>query len=213
MIRTLLSFFVVILVLCCIVYSFVLNETARFIFPYEASGSLIDKNGKATLDINKAVGSKLLGQAFTQPYFLHGRSSAINYNTSDTNQSSVNSGGFNYAISNPELKERIAKDLNQFLKQNPHILKKEIPIDLLSASASGLDPHISKQAAWVQIPRIVKFSKLDQNQVEKIINNNTEDKFLGIFGEMKVNVLKANIAISQAMKEGKNATTNTRTNS
>ncbi|MBZ7935522.1 potassium-transporting ATPase subunit KdpC [Campylobacter sp. B0100352/1] len=213
MIRTLLSFFIVMLVLCCAIYPFTLNEIAKFIFPYEASGSLIDENGQATLDVNKAVGSELLGQAFNKPYFLHGRSSAVNYNTSDINQSSVNSGGFNYSMSNPALKERMIKDLNQFLKQNPNVSKKEIPIDLLNASASGLDPHISKQAAWIQIPRIVKFSKLSKNQVEKIINNSTQDKFLGIFGEMKVNVLKANIAINKAMKKSKNATTNTRTNS
>ncbi|TKX31957.1 potassium-transporting ATPase subunit KdpC [Campylobacter estrildidarum] len=213
MIRTLFSFFIVMFVLCCVIYPFALNEVARFIFPYQASGSLIDKNGQATLDINKAVGSKLLGQFFNKPYFLHGRSSAINYNISDTNQSSVNSGGFNYAMSNPVLKERIENDLNQFLKQNPNVSKKEIPIDLLTSSASGLDPHISKQAAWVQIPRIVKFSKLSQKQVEEIINNSTEDKFLGIFGETKVNVLKANIAINKAMKKSKNAAKNTRTNS
>lgn len=201
MLRTLLSFFVLMLILCTIVYPLALNTVAKTIFPYEASGSLIDKEGKATLEPTKAVGSKLLGQEFNKPYFLHSRISAINYNISDTNQSNINSGGFNYAMSNPALKERIEKDLQKFLNENPQISKEQIPLDLLSASSSGLDPHISKKAALIQIPRIMKYSKLSQEELEKIIKDNTEPKFLGIFGEEKVNVLMVNIAINKAMKK------------
>ncbi|WP_283785541.1 potassium-transporting ATPase subunit C [Campylobacter jejuni] len=193
MLRTLLSFFVVMLILCTLVYPFALNTVAKFIFPYQSSGSLVDKEGRPTLDVSKAVGSKLLGQDFNKPYFLHSRTSVSNYNTSDTNESSVSSGGFNYAMSNPALKERVQKDLQKFLDENP--------LDLLSASGSGLDPHISLQAALVQIPRISQSSKITKEELEKIIQENTESKFLGIFGEEKVNVLAVNIAIAKAMKK------------
>lgn len=202
MLRALLSFFVVMLTLCAIVYPFALNTVAKFIFPYQSSGSLVDKDGRPTLDISKAVGSKLLGQDFNKPYFLHSRVSALNYNTSETNHSSVSSGGFNYAMSNPALKERVQKDLQKFLDENPQITKDQIPLDLLSASGSGLDPHISLQAALIQIPRISQSSKITKEELEKIIQENTETKFLGIFGEERVNVLAVNIAISKAMKKG-----------
>ncbi|MBX0812142.1 potassium-transporting ATPase subunit C [Campylobacter jejuni] len=181
------------LILCTLVYPFALNTVAKFIFPYQSSGSLVDKEGRPTLDVSKAVGSKLLGQDFNKPYFLHSRTSVSNYNTSDTNESSVSSGGFNYAMSNPALKERVQKDLQKFLDENP--------LDLLSASGSGLDPHISLQAALVQIPRISQSSKITKEELEKIIQENTESKFLGIFGEEKVNVLAVNIAIAKAMKK------------
>ncbi|EAK5213333.1 potassium-transporting ATPase subunit KdpC [Campylobacter jejuni] len=201
MLRTLLSFFVVMLILCTLIYPFALNTVAKFIFPYQSSGSLVDKEGHPTLDISKAVGSKLLGQDFNKLYFLHSRASVSNYNTSDTNESSVSSGGFNYAMSNPALKERVQKDLQKFLDENPQITKEQIPLDLLSASGSGLDPHISLQAALVQIPRISQSSKITKEELEKIIQENTESKFLGIFGEEKVNVLAVNIAIAKAMKK------------
>ncbi|EJI6105201.1 potassium-transporting ATPase subunit KdpC [Campylobacter jejuni] len=201
MLRTLLSFFVVMLILCTLIYPFALNTVAKFIFPYQSSGSLVDKEGRPTLDISKAVGSKLLGQDFNKPYFLHSRVSVSNYNTSDTNESSVSSGGFNYAMSNPALKERVQKDLQKFLDENPQITKEQIPLDLLSASGSGLDPHISLQAALVQIPRISQSSKITKEELEKIIQENTESKFLGIFGEEKINVLAVNIAIAKAMKK------------
>ncbi|EAI2469152.1 potassium-transporting ATPase subunit KdpC [Campylobacter jejuni] len=201
MLRTLFSFFVVMLILCTLIYPFALNTVAKFIFPYQSSGSLVDKEGRPTLDISKAVGSKFLGQDFNKPYFLHSRASVSNYNTSDTNESSVSSGGFNYAMSNPALKERVQKDLQKFLDENPQITKEQIPLDLLSASGSGLDPHISLQAALVQIPRISQSSKITKEELEKIIQENTESKFLGIFGEEKVNVLAVNIAIAKAMKK------------
>lgn len=99
------------------------------------------------------------------------------------------------------LKERMQKDLQKFLDENPQITKEQIPLDLLSASGSGLDPHISLQAALVQIPRISQSSKITKEELEKIIQENTESKFLGIFGEEKVNVLAVNIAIAKAMKK------------
>lgn len=99
------------------------------------------------------------------------------------------------------LKERVQKDLQKFLDENPQITKEQIPLDLLSASGSGLDPHISLQAALVQIPRISQSSKITKEELEKIIQENTESKFLGIFVEEKVNVLAVNIAIAKAMKK------------
>lgn len=109
-------------------------------------------------------------------------------------------------MSNPALKERVQKDLQKFLDENPQITKEQIPLDLLSASGSGLDPHISLQAALVQIPRISQSSKITKEELEKIIQENTESKFLGIFGEEKVNVLAVNIAIVKAKEEEKKQT-------
>lgn len=161
------------LILCTLVYPFALNTVAKFIFPYQSSGSLVDKEGRPTLDVSKAVGSKLLGQDFNKPYFLHSRTSVSNYNTSDTNESSVSSGGFNYAMSNPALKERVQKYLQKFLDKIRKLQKNKF----LWISGSGLDPHISLQAALVQIPRISQSSKITKEELEKIIQENTESKF------------------------------------
>lgn len=102
---------------------------SKWKFYFSADRSLVDKEGRPTLDVSKAVGSKLLGQDFNKPYFLHSRTSVSNYNTSDTNESSVSSGGFNYAMSNPALKERVQKYLQKFLDENPQITKEQIPLD------------------------------------------------------------------------------------
>ncbi len=108
--------------------SFCFKYSCKIYFSYQSSGSLVDKEGRPTSDVSKAVGSKLLGQDFNKPYFLHSRASVSNYNTSDTNESSVSSGGFNYAMSNPALKERVQKDLQKFLDENSQITKEQIPL-------------------------------------------------------------------------------------
>ena len=111
----------------------------------------------------------------------------------------LSSGSNNYAPSNPALTERVEADLETFLEKNPEVKEEDIPTDLLTASGSGLDPHISPDSAEIQIPRIVEASGLSEEEVREIIDRNTEGKTLGVFGEDKVNVLLVNIEIAQAM--------------
>ncbi len=113
----------------------------------------------------------------------------------------MSSGTFNYAPSNPELTKRIEGDIQAFLQANPTIKRQDIPADLMTASGSGLDPHISVQAAHIQIDRIVNASGLSEKEIEKIVEANTEGRALGLFGEEKVNFLMANLAIFKQMKD------------
>lgn len=111
----------------------------------------------------------------------------------------LSSGSNNYAPSNPALTERVEADIEKFLEKNPDVKREDIPTDLLTASGSGLDPHISPKSAEIQIPRIAEASGLSEEKIEKIVKNNTSGKVLGVFGEDKVNVLMVNIEIAQAM--------------
>ncbi|KQL27576.1 K(+)-transporting ATPase subunit C [Cytobacillus solani] len=192
-------------VLCGLIYPFAITGVAQAFFAHEANGSLIEIDGET-------VGSEKLGQAFTAPEYFWGRVSAVNYNVytkedvlpnqnGETAYSGVSSGTFNYAPSNPELEKRIEADIETFLKANPSVNREEIPADLMTASGSGLDPHISVDAARIQIDRVAKASGISAAEVKEIIKANTENRVLGIFGEDKVNVLAANLDIYNKMKE------------
>lgn len=195
---------IVLLVICGLVYPLALTGASQAIFPKQADGSLITVDGKA-------VGSETIGQEFTEDYFLWGRPSAYHYNTysedAEGNQyysdgtefAGVSSGSNNYAPSNPALTERVTADMENFLEKNPNVSADEIPTDLMTASGSGLDPHISPESAQIQVPRIAAASGLSEEEVQNIINNHTEGKTLGIFGQEKVNVLLVNIDIAKAM--------------
>ena len=159
----------------------------------------------------KEVGSEFIGQNFTNPKFFRGRVSSVNYNTyteddmkPDENgkvaYSGVGSGSQNMAPSNKALKERVEKDIVDFLKSHPGVKKEDIPTDLLTSSGSGLDPDISPEAAKIQIPAISKASGISETDLQKIVNKYTESKSLGIFGESRVNVLKVNIEIASILK-------------
>ena len=198
-------FCVVLFVLCAVFYPALVTLFSQTFMPYKANGSLIDANKNEVLDASSAVGSALIGQSFSKPYFFTPRISSINYNTYTKEQkqsgdfAGVASGSFNYAPSNEALIKRTQEDLARFLEQNPSVKKEQIPADLLSASGSGLDPHISVQAARIQIPRIAAHSRLSQSELEAIIQANTQKKFLGIFGEEGVNVLLCNLDIAKKM--------------
>ena len=117
----------------------------------------------------------------------------------DTRFAGLSSGSANYAPSNPALSERVEADIQAFLEKNPDVKREDIPTDLLTASGSGLDPHISPESAEVQIPRIAEASGLSEDTVRDIVKNNTDGKILGIFGEETVNVLMVNTEIAQKM--------------
>ncbi len=205
MLKTACFFCLVMMLLCSFAYPLLLTGASQVTMQARANGSLIDKNGNLTTDSAKAVGSELLGQRFTEDCFFKGRVSAVNYNTYTKEEaesgafSGAASGSFNYGSSNPDLKARIEEDLDAFLAAHPGVTAEEVPADLLTASGSGLDPHISPQAAEIQIAAVAEHSGLSEETVEKIVEENTEHKVLGLFGEERVNVLKCNLAVAQAM--------------
>ena len=187
---------VVLLVLCGLVFPVLLSGLSAVIFPSQAKGSLVTADGIA-------VGAKNVGQDFTEDYFMWCRPSAYNYNTyyeEDTDGDGQVEQYYNDdAPSNPALTERVEADIEEFLEKNPGVSREDIPTDLMTASGSGLDPHISPASAEVQIPRIVEASGLSEDEVRQIIADNTKGKTLGVFGEETVNVLGVNLDIALAM--------------
>lgn len=192
------------LLLCGFVFPVLLSGISAVMFPNQAGGSLVYAGGQA-------VGSATVGQDFTEPYFMKGRPSACNYNTyyldeqgnpyynDGTEFSGLRTGSNNYAPSNPALTQRVEADIEAFLEANPEVKREDIPADLVTASGSGLDPHITPASARIQIPALAAASGLSQEELEQIVENNTEGKLLGIFGEETVNVLGVNLDIAKAM--------------
>ena len=200
-----LIFCAVMMLLCSFAYPLALTGASQLTMKEKANGNLIDKEGNPTTDCEEAVGSALNGQEFTEDYYFQGRPSAVGYNNYTEEElkngeyGGVSSGSYNYGNSNPELKERIQKDLDEFLEKHPGLKAEDIPSDLLTASGSGLDPHISPKSAEIQIPYVAENSGLSEEEVTKIVEENTEHKVLGVFGEERVNVLKCNLAVANAM--------------
>lgn len=192
------------LLLCGLVFPVLLSGISAVIFPSQANGSLVYVDGQA-------VGAENVGQDFTEPYFMKGRPSAYNYNTyyedEQGNQyyndgsefAGLSSGSNNYAPSNPALTERVEADIEAFLEANPDVKREDIPADLMTASGSGLDPHITPESARIQIPALAAASGLSEEQLEQIVADHTEGKLFGIFGEETVNVLGVNLDIAKAM--------------
>ena len=190
---------IVLLVLCSVIYPLALTGVSQVAFNNKANGSLIEVDGKI-------VGSELIGQNFTDERFFKSRISSINYNTYTKEDlesgayGGVASGSYNYGTTNINLHERVQNDIEEFLVAHPDVEKEDIPADLLTASGSGLDPHISPNSAKIQVSSISKATGLTVDQLEEIIEKNTEHKVLGLFGEEVVNVLKANLDIARLIK-------------
>lgn len=188
---------IVLMILCGLLFPILLSGISAVIFPRQAKGSLVEVNGEA-------VGAEYVGQKFTEPYFMKGRPSAVEYNTYDEEageEASLASGSANYGATNPELKKRVEEDMDAFLAENPGVKKEDIPTDLMTASGSGLDPHISPASAMIQIPAISRASGISETDLKRIVEDHTEGKLLGIFGEETVNVLGVNVDIAETMKE------------
>lgn len=175
------------LVLCGLVYPLIVTGIAQAVMKDNADGSLIYN------DKNEVIGSKLIGQNFTDPRYFHGRVSSIEYKAEA-------SGSNNYAPSNPDLEKRVEKSIEEWKKQNPSVPVTEVPIDLVTNSGSGLDPDISPKAASVQIERILKLTKIPKETLEQLIKDQTEGAALGLFGENRVNVLKLNLELQKLLK-------------
>ncbi len=177
-----------------LVYPLAMTGIAEVIFPRQAQGSLIERDGKV-------VGSELIGQVFTSDKYFHGRPSATTApdpkdatKTIPAPYNAANSGGSNLGPSNKALIDRVQSDIEALKKENPAAV---VPADLVTTSASGLDPHISPEAALFQVPRIAKARNLPEDRIRQLVEDNAEGRFLGLLGEPRVNVLLLDLALDR----------------
>jgi K+-transporting ATPase ATPase C chain len=175
-------------------YPLAITGVAQIIFPYQAGGSMIERDGKV-------VGSALIGQEFDSDKYFHGRPSATTApdpkdptKTVAAPYNAMNSGGSNLGPSNKALIDRVQGDIDKLKKENPAAA---VPIDLVTTSASGLDPNISPEAALFQVPRIAKARNLPEDRVHQLVTDHTEGRLFGLLGEPRVNVLQINLALDQ----------------
>ena len=177
-----------------LIYPLVMTGIAGLIFPRQAQGSLIERDGKV-------VGSELIGQVFTSDKYFHGRPSATTApdpkdatKTIPAPYNAANSGGSNLAPSNKALIDRVQGDVDTLKKENPSA---QVPIDLVTTSASGIDPDISPDAALFQVPRVAKARSLPEDRLRQLVADHTEGRWLGLLGEPRVNVLELNLALDK----------------
>ena len=177
-----------------LVYPLAMTGIAQVIFPYRAQGSLIERDGKV-------VGSELIGQQFTSDKYFHGRPSATTApDPADPNKTvaapynAANSGGSNLGPSNKALIDRVQGDIDKLKQENPSA---PVPADLVTTSASGLDPEISPAAAYFQVPRVAKARNLAEDRLRQLVGDHIEGRFLGLLGEPRVNVLLLNLALDR----------------
>ena len=175
-----------------LVYPLAMTGIAKVILPRQAEGSLIERDGKV-------IGSTLIGQEFKTDKYFHGRPSATSApdpndatKTVPAPYNAANSGGSNLGPSNKALIDRVQADIDALKKENP---SQPVPIDLVTTSGSGLDPDISPEAAYFQVPRVAKVRNLSEERVRQLVNEHIQERFLGILGEARVNVLQLNIAL------------------
>jgi len=166
-----------------VIYPLIVTGVAQLVFPRQANGSLLIDNGKT-------VGSSLIGQSFSSPKYFWARPSA----TSPMPYNAANSSGSNLGPLNPALIENVKARIEQ-LKKADAASKPMVPVDLVTASASGLDPDISPASAQYQVSRVAKTRNIDESQVRKLIAEYTRNRQFGILGEPRVNVLELNLAL------------------
>jgi K+-transporting ATPase ATPase C chain len=181
--------FVVFSLLCGLVYPFLITAVSQFLFHWRSNGSIITSG-------NQILGSELIGQKFDSPKYFQGRPSATDpaYNAST-------SGGSNYGPSNTKFIEEVKKRIEEVRNENGLPSNVPIPADLVLASSSGLDPHISIESAMLQVKRIARERGLPEPEVEKVVNQHIERRLLGIWGQPRVNVLKLNLAMGKLKRE------------
>jgi len=190
-IRPAIVLIVLMTVLTGLAYPLFMTGLAQLLFPSQAAGSLIEKDGKV-------IGSELIGQNFTDAKYFHGRPSATTDTDPNDSTKTVpapynagSSGGSNAGPTSKALVERVQGDVETLKKEN----QGQIPVDLVTTSASGLDPHITPAAAEFQVARVAAARHLPEERVRALVSEMTQDRFLGTLGEQRVNVLKLNLAL------------------
>ena len=181
--RTAITLLVILTALTGILYPIAITGIAQGLFSYQANGSRIIAG-------TKPLGSELIGQSFTDPRYFWNRLSA----TTPFPYNAASSSGSNYGPTNPARVNSVRARIQQ-LRQADQMNRQPIPVDLVTSSASGLDPHISFAAALYQVPRVARFRGVPEDQIRTLVSRYTEKRMLGLLGEQRVNVLKLNLAL------------------
>ena len=193
-IRPAIVFIVALTLITGLAYPLAITGLAGLIFPNQAQGSLIERDGKV-------VGSALIGQVFAGDQYFHGRPSATTApdpndptKTVDAPYNAGNSGGSNLGPTNKALIDRVKGDVDKLKEENPSAA---VPVDIVTTSGSGLDPHISPEAALFQLPRVAKARNVPEDRLRQFVNENVEGRLFGLLGEPRVNVLALNLALDR----------------
>jgi potassium-transporting ATPase KdpC subunit len=193
-IRPAIVLVVLLTVITGVVYPLAMTAIARALFPRQSQGSLVEREGRV-------VGSALIGQEFKGDGYFHGRPSATvapdpgdSTKTVAAPYNAANSGGSNLGPTNRALVERVQGELEKLKQENASA---EIPVDLVTSSGSGLDPHVSPAAAFFQVPRVAKARHMSEDRLRELVDEHIEGRALGLLGEPRVNVLALNLALDR----------------